>query len=210
VTVIYGLGLGILLGLTRGGCLGNLAELKFAWPLVALAGLVAQLLLFSAPVAAVVGQAGPILYVASSLVVLAVVLRNRQLPGLKLVALGAISNLVAILANGGYMPADPAALALAGLDPTTGYSNSIVTNNAAFPGLTDIFAIPGWLPFANVFSLGDVLIGAGIVVAVAAGMEGRPLPEGPGAAPPEPASPQRASGPAAEGPGPVPSGNSPD
>jgi Family of unknown function (DUF5317) len=210
VTVIYGLGLGILLGLTRGGRLGNLAELKFTWPLVALAGLVAQLLLFSAPVAAVVGQAGPILYVASSLVVLAVVLRNRQLPGLKLVALGAISNLVAILANGGYMPADPAALALAGLDPTTGYSNSIVTNNAAFPGLTDIFAIPSWLPFANVFSVGDVLIGAGIVVAVAAGMEERPLPEQPGGERPEPASPQRAPEAAAEGPGPVPSGNSPD
>jgi hypothetical protein len=95
------------------------------------------------------------------------------------------------------MPADPAALALAGLDPTTGYSNSIVTNNAAFPALTDIFAIPDWLPFANVFSVGDVLIGAGIVVAVAAGMEGR-------------SSPERAAGAVPDGPGPVPSGNSPD
>jgi hypothetical protein len=197
MTVIYGLVLGILVGLTRGGRLGNLAELKFEWPLVAIAGLAVQLALFSAPVAAVVGQAGPILYVASSLVVLAVVLRNRQLPGLKLVAFGAFLNLVAILANGGYMPADPAALALAGLDPTTGYSNSIVTNNAAFPALTDIFAIPGWLPFANVFSVGDVLIGAGIVVAVAAGMEGRSSPEG-------------AAGAVPDGPGPVPSGNSPD
>lgn len=197
MTVIYGLVLGILVGLARGGRLGNLAELKFEWPLVAIAGLAAQLVLFSAPVAAVVGQAGPILYVASSLVVLAVVLRNRRLPGLMLIAVGAISNLVAILANGGYMPADPAALALAGLDPTTAYSNSIVTNNAAFAALTDIFAIPGWLPFANVFSVGDVLIGAGIVIAISAGMADRPSAEEAHAAPPE-------------GPAPVPSGTSPD
>jgi hypothetical protein len=213
VTVFYGLGLGILLGFARGGRLGNLADLKFEWALVAIAALAVQLALFSAPVTAVVGQAGPVLYVASSLVVLAVVLRNRALPGLKLIALGAISNLVAILANGGYMPADPAALALAGLDPTTGYSNSIVTNNAAFPGLTDIFAIPDWLPFANVFSLGDVLISAGIVVAVAAGMQGRGLPDLAGtarSAPSEPAAPDQVAGAGADGPGPVPSGNSPD
>ena len=35
--------------------------------------------------------------------------------------------------------------------------------------LTDIFAMPHWMPFANVFSIGDVLIsvGVGIVIAVA-------------------------------------------
>lgn len=195
--ILYAIPIGILVGLVRGGRLANLAELRFEWGLVAIAGLAAQIALFSEPVGSLVGEAGPLLYVASSLLVLAVVLRNRRLPGLKLVAAGAISNLVAILANGGYMPASRAALEFAGLDRTSGYSNSIVTNNPALAPLTDVFALPGWVPFANVFSVGDVLIGLGIVVAIAAGMAGRPASAIAGTAHPE-------------GPGPVPSGNSPD
>ena len=34
----------------------------------------------------------------------------------------------------------------------------------------DIFALPSWLPFANVFSIGDVLIGLGIVAAIVIAM----------------------------------------
>jgi hypothetical protein len=197
VFIIYAIPLGILLGLVRGGRLGNLAEMRFEWGWLAIAGLAAQVVLFSEPVGALVGQAGPIMYIASSLLVLAVVLRNRRLAGLKLVAAGAISNLVAIVANGGYMPADPGALALAGMDPATGYSNSIVTNRPLLAPLTDIFALPEWMPLANVFSIGDVLIGAGIVVAIAAGMA---RPSGDDSA--RPAMPK--------GPTPVPGGPSPD
>ena len=36
--------------------------------------------------------------------------------------------------------------------------------------LTDIFALPTWLPFANVFSIGDVLIGIGVVWAIVVAM----------------------------------------
>jgi hypothetical protein len=36
--------------------------------------------------------------------------------------------------------------------------------------LTDIFALPPLLPFANVFSIGDVLISLGVAIAIAAGM----------------------------------------
>lgn len=195
--ILYAIPLGILVGLARGGRLGNLAEFRFEWGWLAFAGLFAQVVLFSEPVGALVGQAGPVLYTASSLAVLAVVLRNRRLPGLKLIAAGAISNLVAIIANGGYMPADSAALALAGMDPATGFSNSIVTNRAVLGPLTDIFALPEWVPFANVFSIGDVLVGLGIVVAIAAGMAPRTAPDTPGTASPK-------------GPTSVPSGTSPD
>jgi hypothetical protein len=197
VFIIYAIPLGILLGLVWGGRLGNLAEMRFEWGWLAIAGLAAQVVLFSEPVGALVGQAGPIMYIASSLLVLAVVLRNRRLAGLKLVAAGAISNLVAIVANGGYMPADPGALALAGMDPATGYSNSIVTNRPLFAPLTDIFALPDWMPLANVFSIGDVLIGAGIVVAIAAGMA-------------RPSGDDSARSAMPKGPTPVPGGPSPD
>ena len=67
------------------------------------------------------------------------------------------------------MPADPAALATAGFTPT-GYSNSIVVADPALWPLTDIFAIPAGLPGANVFSIGDVLIGIGIIVTIASAM----------------------------------------
>jgi hypothetical protein len=109
----------------------------------------------------------PILYVASTAAVLVAVVANLALPGLRLVALGAASNLAAIVANGGYMPADPDALAAAGMSATDGPTNSIVATNPALAPLTDIFAIPDWVPFANVFSIGDVLIGVGVAWAIA-------------------------------------------
>jgi hypothetical protein len=33
--------------------------------------------------------------------------------------------------------------------------------------------MPTWLPIANVFSAGDVLIGIGVAIAIVAGMHGR-------------------------------------
>ena len=52
----------------------------------------------------------------------------------------------------------------------------MVANPAVRP-LTDIFAIPAGLPLANVFSVGDVLIGLGIVVVIAAAMRRGGNPE---------------------------------
>ena len=85
----------------------------------------------------------------------------RRCRGCRSSPIGAGCNLAAIVANGGAMPADPAALAAAGVD-TAGYTNSVVTADPALRPLTDIFAMPAWLPFANVFSIGDVLIGVGV------------------------------------------------
>ena len=87
-----------------------------------------------------------------------------------LVALGAASNLLAIVANGGIMPASPEAVSA--LEPVggEGFSNSVVVADPVLRPLTDIFALPPWLPFANVFSIGDVLIGVGIAVVIALAM----------------------------------------
>jgi hypothetical protein len=41
--------------------------------------------------------------------------------------------------------------------------------------LIDRFAWPGWLPLANVFSVGDVLIGLGLLTTIVAGMQPRLL-----------------------------------
>jgi hypothetical protein len=171
--ILYALVIGLVAGSLFGGRLSGLASVRFHWGSVALLGLAAQVALFSGPVTERIGAAGPPLYVASTALVLVAVARNLRLPGMALVALGAVSNLAAIVANGGYMPASPAALAALGGGIAPGYSNSAIVPSPALEPLTDLFALPSWLPFANVFSIGDVLIAAGvawtIVVAMRAG-----------------------------------------
>ena len=167
--ILYAIPIGLLAGFAIGGRIGGLGDLELHWSWLAVAGLAAQVALFSEPLGSVVGAAGPALYVASNLAVLVAVIRNLAVPGIALVMVGALCNLVAILANGGAMPADPAALAAAGID-TAGQTNSIVTGEPLLRPLTDVFAMPAWLPFANVFSVGDLLIGAGVAATIALAM----------------------------------------
>jgi len=51
----------------------------------------------------------------------------------------------------------------------------------ALQPLTDIYAVPAWIPFANVFSVGDVLIAVGIVIAIVGVMRRQPMPTSPSA-----------------------------
>ena len=168
--ILYAIPLGILAGYLLGGRLDRLGDIRFRWGWLAIAGLAVQVVLFSGPVADVVGAAGPPIYVASTAAVLLAVLRNLALPGIALVAIGAASNLLAIAANGGVMPTSPDAVAALGTPDGGGFSNSAVVADPALRPLTDIFALPTWVPFANVFSIGDVCIGLGVLVVIAAGM----------------------------------------
>jgi len=175
--ILYAIPIGIVAGYLLGGRLDRLGQVRFRWAPLALLGLAVQVALFSDPLAEAVSATGPAIYVASTAVVLAAVLRNLAIPGVAIIAIGAASNLVAIVANGGYMPADPGALAVAGgIGP--GYSNSSVVSDPALAFLTDVFATPAWIPFANVFSIGDVLIGIGVAATIAVAMRSRPLDAG--------------------------------
>lgn len=168
--ILYAVPVGIALGLLLGGRLSGLATLEFRWPQLAVLGLLTQVALFLGPVAERVGDAGPVIYVAASAAVLVALLRNLHIRGLALVAAGAMCNLAAIMANGGYMPASPEALAALGKSLGPVYSNSTVRPDPALEPLTDIFAMPAGVPFANVFSIGDVLILAGIALAITLAM----------------------------------------
>jgi hypothetical protein len=174
VFIVYAVPVGLLAGLLMGGRIGALAELRIRWAWLAVAGFVVQLAIFAEPLGSLIGAAGPAFYVASNLAVLAAVLRNLGLAGMAVIAAGAACNLAAIVANGGFMPADPAALAEAGIDPS-GLTNSIVVADPALRFLTDIFAIPSWFPLANVFSVGDVLIGIGVATTIALAMRAEPI-----------------------------------
>ena len=94
---------------------------------------------------------------------------NRGLPGIWIIGLGALANAVAIVANGGVMPAAPGALAAAGLAPekSGAFVNSAAVQAPSLGWLGDVFAVPEALgPLANVFSAGDVVIAVGLAVAL--------------------------------------------
>jgi len=183
--ILYALVIGLAAGLLMGGRVAAVGEIRFRWGPLMLIGFVAQVALFSDAVAERVGDLGPVLYVGSTLLVVAAVVRNVSIPGMALVALGAASNLAAIAANGGFMPASPDAMAALGKSAPTIYSNSAVLYHPALAPLTDVFALPTWLPFHNIFSVGDVILGAGVVLVIAIAMRRGRSPgssAGPGAA----------------------------
>ena len=178
--LLYAVALGLIAGFASGGKLHSLGAttVRF-WP-VALLGLFGQVLLFSSPLAAVVGAWGPSLYVVSTTLVLMALIANLRQPGFWLIIVGALLNFTVIVANGGQMPASPhawAALNGVAAVPTTDFSNSVLSGpHTAFPYLGDNFVLPRPLPFANVFSIGDVLIGAGGALFIFRTMHGRVLP----------------------------------
>jgi hypothetical protein len=89
---------------------------------------------------------------------------NRRVPGLLLAGAGGALNFAAIAANGGVMPAREGALRTAGLEYGTGdFENSTVVEDANLAFLGDVFAIPEGWPLANVFSIGDVVLVAGVL-----------------------------------------------
>jgi Family of unknown function (DUF5317) len=172
--ILYGVLIGLLIGVATGGSAALLGRLRFRWGLVVMLGMAAQLLLFSSPIGDALGLAAPAVYMATNGVVLAAVARNLAIPGLPLVLLGGSANLLAMVVNGGYMPVSRAALEAMNRAPGNGgYSNSGLLDHVQLAPLTDVFAMPTWLPVANVFSAGDVLIGIGVSIAIVAGMHGR-------------------------------------
>jgi hypothetical protein len=173
VFILYAVVAGLLIGLVSGGSPSRLGDLRFRWaPLIAL-GMVGQLLLFSTSLGTALGDAAPLAYILSNLLVLIAVLRNLAIPGLALVLMGGAANLITIVANGGFMPVSPEAIVAMGRLPKDGYSNSRLVDGVVLGPLTDIFAMPTWIPLANVFSIGDALIGIGVAIAVVAAMHGR-------------------------------------
>jgi hypothetical protein len=165
---------GVLLGLLLGGRIGALAGVRIRSWWLAYVGVALQIAAFPSGVFpwSTPDRLASVLWVASYAALVAVVARNLRLPGVALVGLGQICNLIAILANGGQMPVTRTALDTAGLSYTL-RNNSIALADPHLVPLVDRWAVPSWLPLGNVYSVGDVLIGAGIVLAVVIAMQPR-------------------------------------
>lgn len=160
----------IVIARLSGGSLRNFAGLTLRWPLLVVASIVLQLLIFTPFRDESLVQVAVVpIYLISMVLLVIWVWFNRHIPGITLIALGIIGNLAAIVANGGYMPVDPEAARYAGNISLYEAGDVPIVNNSHATDeqvrlwfLTDIFPIPKGIPFANVLSLGDILLTTGI------------------------------------------------
>lgn len=131
---------------------------RLAW--LAVVALALQVVVIETPV----GPAAPFLHVLTYVLAGGVLWANRRTAGLWVVSLGAACNGVAIVLNGGVLPASPDAERAAGFDPDVEFLNSGAVEDPVLPWLGDVFAWPAPLPLANTFSIGDVLLVVGVGV----------------------------------------------
>jgi hypothetical protein len=162
---------GIVLGLLLGGRIAGLARLQIRRIGLAYAAIALQVVAFpsgklpwSTP-----ETAARALWVGSYALLLWFVASNWSIRGVPLVTAGLLSNLVAVLGNGGLMPANPAAIRAAGLAYRLN-NNSVTLDHPHLAWLTDRWPVPAWIPLGTVYSVGDVIIAAGTMLVVCLAM----------------------------------------
>ncbi len=173
MVLLWAILLGLLIGLVRHRSLAYLAELKLraGW-LVLLAVLVQVLILpLGQNAQPIVTWGMEFLHIGSYLLLLLFAVLNYREKALWPMALGMLSNFIVITANGGHMPASLDALRAAGRAATVekllidGVSGNVIlmSETTKLNFLGDILWLPSWVPFANAFSVGDLLLGLGVI-----------------------------------------------
>ena len=165
--VLFAMSAAVPLGYLAGGRLGNLAKLRFRWPLAGAAGIGLQFV----PAA---GTVGTLLLVASFLFLLAAAGRNRRLPGFVLILAGLWLNFLVITVNEG-MPVTRNALVasaqadtLASMNSGTDPKHHLATGRDQLVFLADTIPIPP--PVHQALSVGDLLAYSGAAWFVTGGM----------------------------------------
>jgi hypothetical protein len=161
----------VCFALLRGGRLTNLATIRVRRMSLVLASFTIRILIdtpfLTAPL--VRFWTTPLFLLSFGLLVWWI-WENRHLAGGLLIGAGIVMNLAAIAANGGAMPVDPVAALYAGkpLQETTAGALADVhrtfSDATALWMLTDIFPIPAGIPFAAVYSIGDIILTIGIAI----------------------------------------------
>ena len=183
--ILYAVVLGIVLGYAAKGKIVNISKRPLYWKLLPAVALAIQLVIFSKleliktlPVQFIV-----IFHLVSYILLIVFLIKNINNSGIAIAGTGIFLNSLVIFMNGGYMPAIPDNVKNTSFNSTAELinrgetvNNSIkLTNDTFLPWLGDIFHMPSWMPFSNVFSIGDVLIAAGICVYIIVNM--RPVKE---------------------------------
>lgn len=176
------LSLAVILGLIasfirhRSETASQIASIPLRSPWLALVALALQVPLLRAPfVPTQQVLAVQALFLLSHLLLLIFVWLNRRLVGIQIVGLGVLCNLAVILTNGGFMPITPETLVR--INPgstldlwTVGfhYGNSkdviLLGHDTILWVLSDTLVLPPPFPWPTAFSVGDLLIAAGIIV----------------------------------------------
>lgn len=173
MVLLWALLLGLLIGLLRRGSFANLAQLELRAGGLVLGALLLQMLIFPLGREAqpIISWGTEYLHLGSYLLLLLFVIINYREGALWLMALGMLSNFIAIAANGGYMPVSVDALRAAGKLTVveslraTGRSGNVIimSEQTQLNFLGDLFWLPAGVPLANAFSIGDLLLAVGIV-----------------------------------------------
>jgi Family of unknown function (DUF5317)/Major Facilitator Superfamily len=150
--------LGVCFALVLGGRLSRLldVELRHAWLVFSALGL--QLLLFFE---VAVGSFETPVHLGSYALLFGFAFANARNLALLPLSLGMALNSIAIVANDGHMPVAPQAWDAAGLSADAHSNVRLGADHVGFLG--DVFALPKSFPLTNVFSIGDILIGIGMV-----------------------------------------------
>ncbi|MFL6138437.1 MAG: DUF5317 family protein [Frankiaceae bacterium] len=147
-----------------GGRLSRVADLRFRGAPLLIAALAIQVVVISvwrSPDPAVAAGLHVLTYVLAA----AFLWWNRRITGLPLVAVGAALNGVTIALNGGILPASGTAVTESGFRVAADhFANSATLAHPRLALLGDVFVTPSWLPFRNVFSVGDVVIVLGAAI----------------------------------------------
>ncbi len=173
MVLLWAILLGLLIGLVRHRGLSHLAELKLRAGWLVLLAMLTQILILPLGQGAkpLISWGMEYLHIGSYLLLLLFVAINYREKALWLMALGMLSNFIVITANGGHMPASLEALRAAGRTATVerllteGVSGNVVlmSTQTKLNFLGDIFWLPSWVPFANAFSIGDLLLALGVI-----------------------------------------------
>ena len=153
--------IGLSLALVLGGKPSRLADVRFRASWTVLLSLGVQVVLFSQLGAGLSQSARGVLHIATYGLLLTFAAANIRIVALVPVLIGVALNAIAITANGGVMPLSTSAAQAAGIDETQGGNVSSQAEHLRFLG--DVFALPKELPLANTFSIGDILIGLGVI-----------------------------------------------
>lgn len=163
----------------RGGKWSRLSSLPLRWPALPILAFAAQTVVIYFPNPRRMGLLSlhvvilSVSYLAFSLFIW----MNHRLPGMAIICLGLLLNLTVMLANGGYMPITPQAVerighasmvSVSGAGARVSSSKDVVLpkEETILWFLSDVFLLPPPFPIPTAFSVGDILVAAGVFLLV--------------------------------------------
>ena len=178
--------LALLVGIIAKGKFGRLADvqIKYIWLLfVVLALAVGMRKLVHMGVLTYPSMICSVIKISEFVILIALALANLRMAGVKLMLVGFIANLAAIVANGGIMPVSPSGMALTAGTHLAEYmvkypfvKDMLIGPNTRLVFLCDIYtAVWPYALISSIYSIGDFITSIGGFIAIIAIMR-TPLP----------------------------------